>query len=121
MSVVGAGSWGTTLAKLLAEKEAFKVNLWVRKAEQVEIIKKQQESIYYLPYTNEDIVGVELGGTFKNIIVVAIGLLNGLGYKDNIKAATMTRGLAEISRLGLAMGAQAETFRYRRLDNNLYE
>lgn len=57
---------------------------------------------YFRPYTNEDIVGVELGGAFKNIIAVAIGLLNSLGYKDNIKAATMTRGLAEMFSYGSA-------------------
>jgi glycerol-3-phosphate dehydrogenase (NAD(P)+) len=65
---------------------------------------------YFRPYTNKDIIGVELAGAFKNIIAIALGLLNGLGYQDNIKAATMTRGLAEISRLGVALGASPATF-----------
>jgi glycerol-3-phosphate dehydrogenase (NAD(P)+) len=65
---------------------------------------------YFRPYTNTDIVGVELAGALKNIIAIALGLLDGLGYQDNMKAATMTRGLAEISRLGIALGARPVTF-----------
>lgn len=61
-------------------------------------------------YTSDDIIGVELGGTLKNIIAVAAGILDGIGLGDNSKAALMTRGLAEISRLGTALGAKSETF-----------
>ncbi len=61
-------------------------------------------------YTNNDVVGVELGGALKNIIALAIGMTIGLGYGDNARAALMTRGLAEISRLGVAMGANPMTF-----------
>ncbi|HKL21991.1 MAG TPA: NAD(P)H-dependent glycerol-3-phosphate dehydrogenase, partial [Tichowtungia sp.] len=61
-------------------------------------------------YTSDDVTGVELGGTLKNIIAVAAGILDGMGLGDNSKAALMTRGLAEISRLGAALGAQPETF-----------
>lgn len=61
-------------------------------------------------YTNADLVGVELGGSLKNIIAFAAGVSDGLGYGDNTKAALMTRGLTEIVRLGVAMGAKAETF-----------
>jgi len=61
-------------------------------------------------YTSDDVVGVELGGTLKNIIAVAAGILDGIGLGDNSKAALMTRGLAEISRLGGALGAKPETF-----------
>ena len=61
-------------------------------------------------YTSDDVVGVELGGTLKNIIAVAAGILDGMGLGDNSKAALMTRGLAEISRLGAALGAKPETF-----------
>jgi len=61
-------------------------------------------------YTSDDVIGVELGGTLKNIIAVAAGILDGIGLGDNSKAALMTRGLAEISRLGGALGAKPETF-----------
>ncbi|MCR5685495.1 MAG: NAD(P)-dependent glycerol-3-phosphate dehydrogenase [Lachnospiraceae bacterium] len=60
-------------------------------------------------YTTNDIIGVELGGSLKNVIALAAGMSDGLGFGDNTKAALMTRGLAEIERLGLAMGAKAET------------
>ncbi|MFH1859622.1 MAG: NAD(P)H-dependent glycerol-3-phosphate dehydrogenase, partial [bacterium] len=65
---------------------------------------------YFRVYTNLDIKGVELGGSLKNIIALASGILCGLGFGDNTNAALITRGLAEISRLGVAMGAQRETF-----------
>jgi glycerol-3-phosphate dehydrogenase (NAD(P)+) len=61
-------------------------------------------------YTSDDLIGVELGGTLKNIIAVAAGILDGIGLGDNSKAALMTRGLAEITRLGVALGAKPETF-----------
>lgn len=61
-------------------------------------------------YTNDDLVGVELAGALKNIIALAIGMLDGLGFGDNTKAALMTRGISEISRLGVRMGALPSTF-----------
>jgi glycerol-3-phosphate dehydrogenase (NAD(P)+) len=61
-------------------------------------------------YTNPDIVGVEMGAALKNVIAIAAGVCDGLGFGDNTKAALMTRGLAEISRLGVAMGANPLTF-----------
>jgi glycerol-3-phosphate dehydrogenase (NAD(P)+) len=67
-------------------------------------------SPFFRVYTNPDIIGVELGGALKNIIALGAGIAEGLGYGDNGKAALMTRGLAEISRLGIAMGAHPTTF-----------
>ncbi len=61
-------------------------------------------------YTLEDVIGVELGGALKNVVAVAAGISDGLGFGDNSKAALMTRGIAEITRLGVAIGAQPETF-----------
>lgn len=61
-------------------------------------------------YTNDDVIGVELGGAVKNVIALAAGITDGLELGDNSKAALMTRGITEIARLGVAMGAKAETF-----------
>lgn len=61
-------------------------------------------------YTSSDVLGIELGGALKNVIALAAGINDGLGYGDNSKAALMTRGIAEISRLGVKMGAKMETF-----------
>jgi len=61
-------------------------------------------------YANEDVVGVEVGGAVKNVMAIATGLCDGMKLGLNARAALITRGLAEISRLGLAMGARADTF-----------
>jgi len=61
-------------------------------------------------YTNPDLIGVELGGAVKNVIAISAGICDGLGYGDNSKAALVTRGLTEIVRLGVAIGAEAQTF-----------
>ena len=61
-------------------------------------------------YTNEDVIGVEVAGALKNVIAIAAGIIDGIGAGDNAKAALVTRGLAEIKRLGTALGARGETF-----------
>jgi len=79
-----------------------------------EDLAKYVQNIFMAPnfkvYTNPDMIGVELGGALKNIIAIAVGICDGLGFGDNTKAALMARGLAEIARLGIAMGAKPLTF-----------
>jgi glycerol-3-phosphate dehydrogenase (NAD(P)+) len=65
---------------------------------------------YFRIYTTDDVIGCEIGGSLKNIIAIAAGIIDGLGLGDNTKAALITRGLAEITRLGVAIGANAITF-----------
>jgi len=65
---------------------------------------------YFRVYTNTDLIGVELGGALKNIIAIAAGGIDGMGFGDNTKGALLTRGLAEMTRLGVAMGAKPLTF-----------
>lgn len=64
---------------------------------------------YFRPYTQTDVVGVELGGAVKNVIALAVGIAEGMGFGDNTKASIITRGLAETTRLGLALGADPAT------------
>jgi glycerol-3-phosphate dehydrogenase (NAD(P)+) len=78
-----------------------------------EIAKRLQQACqcaYFRPYTNTDVVGAEFGGAVKNVIAVAVGIAVGLGLGDNARASLITRGLAEITRLGVAMGADPLTF-----------
>ena len=73
-------------------------------------VRDRTLSPYLRVYTNEDVIGVEYGGALKNVIAIAAGVVDGLAYGDNTKAALITRGLAEISRLGVARGANPLTF-----------
>lgn len=78
--------------------------------ETAEYVQKTLINENFRIYVSNDIVGCELGGALKNAIALCAGISDGLGYGDNAKAALMTRGIAEISRLGLAMGAKDSTF-----------
>jgi len=79
-----------------------------------EIIVQQLQKVFnsglFRVYTNDDVVGCELGGVLKNIIAIAVGMGVGLGAGDNTRSALITRGLAEVTRLGVALGGRAETF-----------
>ena len=85
----------------------------VAASDNTELATKVQEAFIndtFRVYTNHDIVGVELAGSVKNVIAVAAGICDGLGFGDNTKGALLTRGMVEMARLGKAMGAQEETF-----------
>jgi glycerol-3-phosphate dehydrogenase (NAD(P)+) len=79
-----------------------------------EIIVLELQSLFrsglFRIYTNDDVIGCELGGVLKNIIAIAVGMGDGQGAGDNTRSALITRGLAEVTRLGVAMGGRAETF-----------
>ncbi|MBQ8588573.1 MAG: NAD(P)-dependent glycerol-3-phosphate dehydrogenase [Clostridia bacterium] len=75
-----------------------------------EYIQDLYMSPMFRVYTSDDLIGLELGGSLKNIVALAAGICDGIGYGDNTKAALITRGLVEITRLGVCMGAKAETF-----------
>ena len=74
------------------------------------LVQRALSARHFRVYTSDDVVGVELGGALKNVMAVATGILDGLGLGYNPRAALMTRGLAEMTRLGVALGARAETF-----------
>ena len=75
-----------------------------------ERVQKLFSNNFFRVYTNDDVIGAEFGGALKNIIAIGAGALQGLGYKNNARAALITRGLAEIRRLGVAFGANPFTF-----------
>ncbi|MDG2266358.1 MAG: NAD(P)-dependent glycerol-3-phosphate dehydrogenase, partial [Candidatus Marinimicrobia bacterium] len=74
------------------------------------LIQELMSSEYLRIYRNDDILGVEIGGSLKNIMAIAAGVCDGIGYGDNSKAAILTRGMNEITKLGLKMGANKSTF-----------
>ena len=78
--------------------------------ETAEMLQKEFMNINFRVYVNRDVIGVEMGAALKNVIALAAGMTDGLGFGDNTKAALMTRGMAEICRLGVAMGADKTTF-----------
>jgi len=78
--------------------------------EDAKMVQEMLMSSYFRMYTSDDLVGLELGGSLKNIIAIASGITDGLGLGANTKGALLTRGLAEIARLGVALGARPETF-----------
>lgn len=78
--------------------------------ETAEVIQDAFMNSFFRVYTSPDMVGIELGAALKNVIALAAGIVDGLGFGDNTKAALITRGIAEITRLGTAMGGRVETF-----------
>jgi glycerol-3-phosphate dehydrogenase (NAD(P)+) len=75
-----------------------------------ELVQDAITTPYFRPYTNDDVIGCELGGAVKNVIALAYGIATSMGLGDNTKASLITRGLAETARLGVALGADLRTF-----------
>lgn len=86
------------------------VNSVCESEEYSKVIQELFSNKYFRVYRNTDVIGAEIGVAIKNIIALASGMIQGLGYGDNARAALITRGLAEITRYGIAMGAKPETF-----------
>jgi glycerol-3-phosphate dehydrogenase (NAD(P)+) len=101
---------GPTIADELARKLPATACVASRDEELSKQVQSALNVHWFRVYTNTDIVGVELAGAMKNVIAIAAGIIDGTGAGDNAKAALLTRGLAEITRLGTAMGARVQTF-----------
>jgi glycerol-3-phosphate dehydrogenase (NAD(P)+) len=101
---------GPNLAREIAEEQPAASVIACRDDGRARAVQAVCHTPYFRPYTNPDLVGVELGGAVKNVIALAAGVAEGLGFGDNTRASLMTRGLAETARLGLALGAELTTF-----------
>ena len=101
---------GPSHAEEVARRDVTTLTAASRSLEVAQIVQDVFMNHYFRVYTNTDVIGVEMGAALKNIIAVGAGILHGVGYGDNAKAALVTRGLAEISRLGVRMGADPLTF-----------
>jgi glycerol-3-phosphate dehydrogenase (NAD(P)+) len=101
---------GPSFAKEVVTGQPTAVVVASEKDDAAEIVQRAFSSSYFRTYTHTDVIGVELGGALKNVMAVATGIAEGLGLGFNARAALVTRGLAEMTRLGLALGAEQSTF-----------
>jgi len=101
---------GPSFAREVCDKHPTAVTLASRNKELSIYLQELLSTDYFRIYTTQDVIGVELGGALKNVIAIAAGITDGLGFGFNARAALLTRGLAEITRLGVSMGAQPLTF-----------
>ena len=101
---------GPSFAKEVARRVPTLVTAASKNHDRARMVQKVFSSPYFRVYTNEDVIGVELGGAVKNVIAIASGIIDGLGLGLNTRAAVMTRGLSEMRRLGIKMNADARTF-----------
>ena len=114
--VTGAGTdrvavlSGPNLAREIAEEQPAATVIACPDTGRAERLQAACHTRYFRPYTNPDMVGCELGGAVKNVIALACGIAEGLGFGDNTRASLITRGLAETARLGIALGAELTTF-----------
>jgi glycerol-3-phosphate dehydrogenase (NAD(P)+) len=115
--VMGGKGIGPLIAlsgpNIAAELAKYLPGTAVAASDDADVARRVQRAFstqWFRVYTNDDVTGVELAGATKNIVAIAAGILDGLGAGNNAKAALVTRGLVEITRLGVAMGAKPETF-----------
>ena len=101
---------GPSFANEVARRAPTAVVVASRKEEVANRVQAAFQTPWFRPYTNNDVVGVELAGAMKNVMALAAGMAAGLGHAHNTTAALITRGLAEMTRLGVAHGARAATF-----------
>ena len=101
---------GPNLAREIAVKQPAASVVASSSAAMAELVAAACAAPYFRPYTGSDVVGTEIAGAVKNVIALAVGMVEGLGMGDNSKASIITRGLAETMRLGLALGGEAVTF-----------
>lgn len=101
---------GPSFAREVAQKVPTVVTAAASESSVAEFVQSVFSTPYFRVYTSNDVIGVELGGAVKNVIAIAAGIIDGLGLGLNTRAALITRGLAEIRRLGLKLGAKFDTF-----------
>jgi glycerol-3-phosphate dehydrogenase (NAD(P)+) len=101
---------GPNLAREIAARQPAATVVACTDNAAAEQLQKACHAGYFRPYTNPDVIGCELGGAVKNVIALAVGIAVGMGFGDNTRATLITRGLAEIARLGAALGADQHTF-----------
>jgi glycerol-3-phosphate dehydrogenase (NAD(P)+) len=104
------GISGPSFAAEVAARQPTAVVAASRSRTAAEFVQAALSNLHFRVYTNDDVIGVELGGALKNVMAVASGMVEGVGLGSNSRAALITRGLHEMSRLGLALGARAQTF-----------
>jgi glycerol-3-phosphate dehydrogenase (NAD(P)+) len=101
---------GPNLAREIAQRQPTASVVASPDPDAADLVAHACSAPYFRPYTNADVLGVELGGAVKNVIALAVGIAEGMGFGDNTKATLITRGLAETIRLGVALGADPVTF-----------
>ncbi|HEY0718833.1 MAG TPA: NAD(P)H-dependent glycerol-3-phosphate dehydrogenase [Streptosporangiaceae bacterium] len=101
---------GPNLAREIAQRQYGATVVACPDEDAAQRLQKACHTRYFRPYTNTDVIGTEFGGAVKNVIALAVGMAVAMGLGDNTKAMLMTRGLAEIARLGTALGADPQTF-----------
>lgn len=101
---------GPNLAREIAQEQPAATVVACTDPARAALLQRASTTRYLRPYTNTDVIGCELGGAVKNVIALACGMTEGMGFGDNTKASLITRGLAETTRLGVALGADPMTF-----------